>query len=217
MPQCLIFDLDGTVLDSLEGIRTHLNRARALFDLEPIDKEHCRRLVGRGLRRLVQDSLEGTPKTHLVHQVLSELMKSYRAAPSENTQAFPGIQDLLAELKDEGNVLAIASNKEESLTRDLVDIFFPGSFDLVYGAREGRALKPDPAVIRLISEVHPGLNPLLIGDSGVDLETARNAGIGFVWVGWGLGEISMEELRSYPAARDAKELRLILKGSNHGW
>lgn len=210
MLPCLIFDLDGTILDTLEGIRAHLNTARAAFELPAIDTDRCRSLIGNGLRRLVQDSMEGSDRADLVPSILQELRESYAANPGLNTHPYPGIPGLLADLKSEGHILAVATNKEEPLARELVKRFFPGIFEQVFGAAPPRPLKPNPAVVQEIRRAYPDRRCLLIGDSTVDERTAQAAAIPFVGVSWGFG--ASEDLRSGHGflADTVQQLRIIL-------
>ncbi|MEP4079230.1 HAD family hydrolase [Haloferula sp.] len=201
MIQAAIFDLDGTLVDSLPGIASSLNRALASCGYEGHDVDAVRTFIGNGswmlCRRGVPASLPDS-EADLVNQ---SFMKDYNDTWKEGTELFPGISDLLAELKLSGMPLAVLSNKPHPFTADIVSsLFEPGTFDKVLGHRQGTEPKPDPAgALEIASKL--GISPTAIsfvGDSLVDLETARNAEMEPLLVSWGYRPI--DELRSSGAA-----------------
>ena len=199
MIKCCIFDLDGTILDTITTIMHYVNKTLHKFGYGSITAEEGKYFVGGGARRLIALSLAhfGESDPAVIDRVLEYYDGEYSADPYYLTTVFEGINELLASLSERGIALAVLSNKQDAITKAAVSHFFPGKFDTVVGGRQGVALKPAPdAAIALISEL--GYTPsecAFIGDTAVDLETGRNMAAGLViGVSWGFRE--REELAS---------------------
>ncbi len=184
----LIFDLDGTLVDSLPGIAASLNRAMAALGRESHDHLEVRRFIGDGAKMLVRRALGGEAAEELEAETLAAFGRDYGTTWAEGTQIYPGISKLLSELHARGFPLAVLSNKPHGFTTEIVSRLFPtGIFEVVLGQREGLPHKPDPRGALEIAAAF-GIDPsdcVVIGDSTMDLETAARAGMRSIAVTWG--------------------------------
>lgn len=189
MTELIIFDLDGTLLDTIGDLSVACNAVLAVRDLPQHSYDDYCRFVGNGIMRLVERALPEelrTPET--VASVRADFVKYYTEHIDRHTKPYAGISELVAELSARGVKLAVASNKFQAGTEKLVRLFFPDvAFVAVLGQREGIPLKPDPAVVEeiLILTGVPRERTLYVGDSGVDMQTASCAGLRSVGVTWG--------------------------------
>lgn len=189
MKQLVIFDLDGTLLNTIEDLGTATNHALAAcgYPVHPI--ESYTRMVGNGVRKLIERALPDEDRSdEIIDRLLVEFRSYYDAHLHDFTVPYPGIPEALEELRAAGIALAVASNKYESAVRRLISHFFPNiQFADVCGQTEGIPVKPDPSIIfRILGECPtPKAEVLYVGDSGVDMETARRAGVDSVGVSWG--------------------------------
>jgi len=185
----IIFDLDGTLADTLADIGDSMNRVLAAnkFPYHPL--EDYKLLVGKGLDNLVMQSLPvHARQTAIVARCLSQFIEDYTLNCVVKTCLYKGIKELLGELTAHNLKLAVFSNKAEPLTIKIIDHLLPEiPFVRVMGARPDFPKKPDPAGALFISE-QMGINPenlLYLGDSDVDMITASRAGMYAVGVLWG--------------------------------
>lgn len=187
-----IFDLDGTLLNTIDDLGYACNHALAQtgFPVHPI--EDYPRMVGNGINNLIRRSLPESERTEeTVLRVRTHFVPYYNAHNSDYTRPYEGIPEVLASLKAHDVRLAVASNKYQAATETIVEHFFPGMFDVILGERDGIARKPDPQIVydileRIQSTEHRAQTELLyVGDSLVDFETARNAHVPFVACSWG--------------------------------
>lgn len=188
----IIFDLDGTLLDTIGDLAVACNAVLAARGLPQHTYEQYRRFVGNGIMRLVERALPEalrTPET--VAAVRADFVKYYTEHIDTHTKPYAGIPELLAQLVRRDIRLAVASNKFQAGTEKLIRRFFPDiSFAAVLGQREGVPLKPDPAVAEEILAA-TGVareRTLFVGDSGVDMLTAAAAGVRSAGVTWGFRE-----------------------------
>jgi len=186
----VIFDLDGTLLDTIDDLAAALNAARRMNGLRQQDVSQVRSFVGNGVVKLIERSLEADPGIYdetLRDRLLKDNISYYASHCIGRTRPYDGIQALLGRLKGMNIMLACISNKDNRPSTMLVNRFFLGVFDYCTGSVEGVKRKPDPEVIdRCLSYL--GVSPedcVLIGDSDVDIATAVNAGISSISVGWG--------------------------------
>lgn len=184
-----IFDLDGTLLNTIGDLAIACNAVLAKRGLPQHTYDQYCHFVGNGIMRLVERALPEelrTPST--VAAVRADFVQYYTEHIDTFTEPYAGIPELLSELSRRGVRLAVASNKFQAGTEKLIRLFFPDVvFVAVYGQREGVPLKPDPTVVREILLL-TGDTPdrvLYIGDSGVDMQTAAAAGIRSAGVTWG--------------------------------
>lgn len=196
MQKIVIFDLDGTLLNTIDDLGYACNYAleQAGYPTHPIEAYPAK--VGNGINNLIRRALPGTERTEdAIMRVRAYFVPYYNAHNCDYTRPYEGIPELLAALKAQGHLLAVASNKYQAATEKIVNHFFPGVFDVILGEREGVARKPDPQIVydildRLrLTDFRPALpdrvQTLYIGDSLVDFETARNANVPFVACSWG--------------------------------
>lgn len=198
MIKLCIFDLDGTVLDTLQTIAYYGNYALEKNGIAPIPVEEYKLLVGKGAVNLVKNMLNyrGCYSEALFQKVFPVYDAAYNANTSYKTEVYPGVREMLDGIKALGIQIAILSNKPHFATCGVINaIMGEGYFHRVYGQREGIPLKPDPtSVCDLMAELNAKPEECLyIGDTGTDMKTGKNAGIFTVGVLWGFrGE---EELR----------------------
>ena len=202
--RAFIFDLDGTLVDSLEDIGQACNDVLASHGYPVHPLPAYRFYVGRGFHKLVNDALPEGEAAKLSSDQLTALIAEARARYGENmcvrTKPYAGITEALHQLADDGHALAVLSNKPDDLTVELVRRYFPDvPFALVRGGREGVPLKPEPdAPLDMLR--HMDFLPersFYVGDSNVDIFTARNAGMISIGVAWGFR--GADELRAAQA------------------
>ena len=189
MKKLCIFDLDGTLTDTITAISHFGNLALASIGLAPIEKDKYKYMVGDGrsvlIHRILQYHNSDTEENYkTVCMVYDE---AYEADPMYKTDAFDGIKELLAELKKRDTKIAVCSNKPHNVVCDVVKIVFGDIFDVVKGIDEGDKTKPDPEnAIKIMESLGAEKNEcLFIGDTNVDIRTAKNAGMESVGVLWG--------------------------------
>lgn len=179
--KCAVFDLDGTLLNTIKTINHYLNFALEKSGLPPVTEDECRSFVGDGAVKLIERALarHGAERDTYFQRVFSDYNEAYNADPYFLTTAYDGIREALLALKREGILLAVLSNKPDFATRSAVDHFLPDIFDLAFGARECIALKPAPdALFAMLGSL--GVTPAetaYIGDSEPDILTAKNAAV----------------------------------------
>ena len=188
MKPCLIFDLDGTLVDSLPGIAASLNRTLTAHGLPGHSDAAIRSFVGDGLRMLVQRAAAKGADAALIDSLVALFKKDYELSWSEGTRAYPGIHDLLAGLQKDGFQMAVLSNKTHDFTLAMARGVFPNiHFVAILGQRDGFPHKPDPAgALQIATALGTAPeNCVMIGDSTMDLQTAANAGMQAIAVAWG--------------------------------
>lgn len=177
--KCAVFDLDGTLLNTLKTINYYLNFALAKNSLGTVPEEKCREFVGDGAVKLITRALNylDCPEDGIFEKVFADYNEAYNSDPYYLTEIYDGIEELLQQLKNRGIILAVLSNKPDFATRAAVSHFFPNVFNVAYGARDGISLKPNPeAILSLFKELGVSSNQAAyIGDSEPDVFTARNA------------------------------------------
>ena len=191
-PSLVIFDLDGTLLNTIDDLGYACNHALEACGFPTHTIEEYPRLVGNGVNKLIERALpEGQKDEETVLRVRAHFVPYYNAHNCDFTRPYDGIPELLESLKARGCMLAVASNKYQAATEKIVSHFFPGVFDVVLGEREGVPRKPDPQIVRDIEaklqrdKIPSTYSVLYVGDSLVDQATAANAGVPFVACSWG--------------------------------
>jgi len=185
----VIFDLDGTLVDTLEDIGDAMNRVLAAEDAPPHSYQEYRYLVGRGLWNLAEESLPPQLRDEeTVARCYARMIADYSAHSLIKTHVYAGVPALVRGLGDAGLPLAVFSNKSDELTRRVVEALLdPRDFTAVVGARPGVRLKPDPAVALELAGLMrvPPERIAYLGDSLVDMQTATAAGMVAVGASWG--------------------------------
>ncbi len=186
-PAALVFDLDGTLIDSRRDITTAINRMRADLALPAIPLEAVVTMVGEGARLLVERALGPGFPPEEIDRALVRYLGHYEDVCLDETEAYPGIEEMLEELKGR-YPLALLSNKGEALSRKvLAGLGLTRFFGEILGGDSLPTRKPDPAGLRVLAERLgiPLERLLLVGDTWIDAETAHNAGCAFALVEWG--------------------------------
>ena len=185
--KAIIFDLDGTLLDTLKDLQEGTNYALRVNGMPERTLDEIRRFVGSGARKLIERVIPGCEKEGVYEKVMGDFAFYYKEHCKDNTAPYPGIMELLKELKRRGYALGVVSNKPDFAVQELIPEYFPDIFSSVTGERQGVAKKPAPD---LIWEAMKKLNAskeesVYIGDSEVDIEAAKNAGLPCISVAWG--------------------------------
>jgi phosphoglycolate phosphatase len=186
--QGLIFDLDGTLVDSLPGIANSLNRALDGLHLPVHSLQAVRGFIGNGARMLVSRAAPSGADESVLERLEQAFKTDYDLTWPQGTAAYPGVVGVLVELHRRGFPLAVLSNKPHAFTTAMVSAMFPEvSFAAVLGQRPGIPHKPDPAgAVEIATMLDlPPQACTVIGDSTMDVETARRAGMRAVAVSWG--------------------------------
>ena len=192
MVKLVIFDLDGTLLNSLEDLAASTNYALRRHGYPEHELPAYRYFVGNGIDKLLERALPETVRTpENVKKIKEDFVAYYAVHKADFTAPYAGIPELLKELKGQGILLAVASNKYHSATIALVPEYFgEGLFDFVFGQRDGVPIKPDPTIVfDIIAAAGVRKEEVFyVGDSGVDMQTAVNSGVTSVGVTWGFRE-----------------------------
>ena len=186
----ILFDLDGTLLDTLDDLSEAVNYALKQRNLPGHSRDEYMKMVGHGIRNLVKQALpeEKQADDPLIDTALADFKAYYTANIDVHTRPYPGMQTLVQRLNDAGIKLAVASNKFQEGAEYLILKFFPGiPFVAVLGNRPGFPLKPDPEIVGEVLR-RSGVRPedaVLVGDSPTDMRTAANGNIAAIAVTWG--------------------------------
>lgn len=211
MYTAVIFDMDGTILDTLEDMKESINAALASEGFPPRTLDEVRRFVGNGNHKLAERAVpKGTPAEQ-VESVFRGFHHHYKAHSRDHTKPYEGILPLLKRLAAAGVRIAVVSNKADYAVQDLCRAYFPHVFDAQAGEKEGIRRKPYPdGVLAVMKEI--GADPshtVYVGDSEVDIETARNAHLPCISVTWGFR--SKEFLLAHGAADMAETMEELGK------
>mgnify|MGYP000057935778 CR=1 FL=1 len=189
MKKLIIFDLDGTLLNTIADLAQSTNHALQALGYPTHPESAYNFMVGNGINKLFERALpEGEKSEENVLRVRKEFVPYYDVHNADKSRPYPGIPELLEQLQEKGMILAVASNKYQSATVKLISHYFPNiRFTAVFGQREGVNVKPDPTVVHDILDITriSREDVLYVGDSGVDMQTAANAGVTACGVTWG--------------------------------
>lgn len=185
--KAVIFDMDGTILNTLEDLRNATNYSLRQFGMPERSLEEVRMFVGNGIRKLVERAVPaGTPKEK-IDQVFDVFLEYYEIHSADNTSPYPGILELVEKLKKSGIKTAVSTNKADVPAQELGREYFNGIFDLIVGQQDGLKVKPAPDSVNKILSILDiqKKDAIYIGDSDVDVQTAKNSGLDFIGVSWG--------------------------------
>ncbi|WP_294616826.1 HAD family hydrolase [uncultured Bacteroides sp.] len=218
MKKLVIFDLDGTLLNTIADLAQSTNHALRTLGYPTHEEAAYNFMVGNGIDKLFERALpEGEKSKENVLRVRKEFVPYYDAHNADKSRPYPGIPELLEQLQGQGLQLAVASNKYQAATRKLVAHYFPEiHFAAVFGQREGINVKPDPAIVEEILSITgvSGQDVLYVGDSGVDMQTAINAGVTSCGVTWGFRpRTELEGFRPDYIVEKAEEIADIANGT----
>lgn len=214
MKKLCIFDLDGTLLNTISDLGASTNYALEKHGYPAHPMTAYNYMVGNGVRKLME---RAAPDADLnkINDLLITFREYYDEHCTDTTKPYPGINELLKELSEKGIAVAVASNKYQAATDKIIKYYFPDiPFAAIMGQIEGRAPKPDPSIIFAVlnEKPTPKTDVLYIGDSAVDIETARRACVESVGVTWGFRPVS--ELRKACADHVVSSPAEILKFLN---
>ncbi len=184
----IIFDLDGTLLNTIDDLADAVCFALGEYGFPPRSREEVTGFVGNGVLKLIERALpEGHKDSETADKVCRSFNLRYAGHCADKTRPYDGMTELVAKLKARGYKLAVLSNKPDEFTKELIRKFFGDAFDAVEGSGENTPRKPDPTgELKLIADL--GFTPadaVHIGDSDTDVMTARNAGVRLLACSWG--------------------------------
>jgi phosphoglycolate phosphatase len=194
----VIFDMDGTVLYTLEDLCDSVNHTMTLFGFPARTLDEVRAFVGNGVGRLIELSVPDGIVNPAYNRCLDEFKRHYEANMRNKTRPYDGIPELLAALKQQGYKLAIVSNKFDAAVKGLARFYFRDAIDIAVGESAGVAKKPAPdTVFKALEALGADTgHAVYVGDSEVDAETARNAALPFVAVTWGFRDRELLESKN---------------------
>ncbi len=183
----VIFDLDGTILDTLGDLRDSVNFALGKNGLSCRSTEEIRSFVGNGIRLLIERAVPQNTKKEIVDKCFEDFKVHYKNNSANSTKPYAGVIDVLNQLKSKGIKLSVVSNKADFAVQTLVEKYFSGIFDFAVGEKEGIRRKPYPdSVFTAMEYLDADKNTTVyVGDSEVDVETASNSEIPCIAVTWG--------------------------------
>jgi phosphoglycolate phosphatase len=211
----IIFDLDGTLIDSSKDLAISMNATREHFGLPPLDPGLIYSYVGNGAPVLVRRAFGPEASEEMVAEALTFFLKFYRAHALEHTKLYPGVREVVNTLSEAGHKLAVLTNKPVRISFDIVKALgLERQFWRVYGGDSFLTKKPDPAGAKKLMEEADvdQAGSLMVGDSGVDVQTARNAGIRSCGVAWGFQPAAFEIDRPDVLIREPGELWSVVDG-----
>ncbi|WP_029503664.1 HAD family hydrolase [Lachnoclostridium phytofermentans] len=183
----VIFDLDGTLLNTLDDLKDSVNATLSAYGFPERSLDEVRKFVGNGVARLMELAVPWQLENEQAKEILEFFKMHYAKNCNHKTRPYDGILTLLEQLKNQGYQLAIVSNKFDAAVKDLNQLYFSKFIDVAVGQREGVRRKPFPDTVNIaLEEVGCSAEEVLyIGDSEVDVETAKNAGLRLLAVDWG--------------------------------
>ena len=186
----ILFDLDGTLLDSLEDMKDSVNHVMREFGFPEHTTEEIRTFVGNGIRRLIERSVPEDTDPRTCEAALKVYRSYYNDHCMIKTKPYDGVPELLAALKKEGFAMAIVSNKNEEAVEEMREHYFGDLIPLAFGQSDAVPKKPDPSMVYAAADRLgiPKERCIYVGDSEVDIETAKNAGIDCITCLWGFRE-----------------------------
>lgn len=211
--KCVIFDLDGTLLYTLEDLKNSVNFALRESGFKERSLDEVREFVGNGIENLMRKSVPDNISEDEFETCFENFKSHYKIHSEDNTKEYDGITDLLKALRCKGFLLAVVSNKADFAVKTLCDKYFKGLLDIAFGEREGIKRKPCPdSVNEVINFLDVSKdNCYYVGDSEVDVKTAHNAEIKCIACSWGFRSKSVLENENPEYIIDSSEeiLRIV--------
>ena len=216
MKKLVIFDLDGTLLNTIADLANSTNYALKVLGYPIHEPDKYNFMVGNGINKLFERALPDGEKTEEnVLRVRQEFVPYYDQHNADKSRPYPGVTELLETLQTAGKQLAVASNKYQAATEKLIAHYFPNiKFTAVFGQREGIPVKPDPIIVKEILQIAKVQEEetLYVGDSGVDMQTAINAGVTSCGVTWGFRpRTELESFHPDHIVDNAEEIKLLCR------
>ena len=216
MKKLVIFDLDGTLLNTIADLANSTNYALKVLGYPIHEPDKYNFMVGNGINKLFERALPDGEKTEEnVLRVRQEFVPYYDQHNADKSRPYPGVTELLETLQTAGMQLAVASNKYQAATEKLIAHYFPNiKFTAVFGQREGIPVKPDPIIVKEILQIAKVQEEetLYVGDSGVDMQTAINAGVTSCGVTWGFRpRTELESFHPDHIVDNAEEIKMLCR------
>lgn len=216
MKKLVIFDLDGTLLNTIADLANSTNYALKVLGYPIHEPDKYNFMVGNGINKLFERALPDGEKTEEnVLRIRQEFVPYYDQHNADKSRPYPGVTELLETLQTAGMQLAVASNKYQAATEKLIAHYFPNiKFTAVFGQRESIPVKPDPIIVKEILQIAKVQEEetLYVGDSGVDMQTAINAGVTSCGVTWGFRpRTELESFHPDHIVDNAEEIKLLCR------
>ena len=214
MSKLVIFDLDGTILDTLTDLKTSVNYTLKLKGYQEKTLEEIKKFLGNGIEKLMRRSLPSDIDEKEFQECFHIFKAHYEKNLQNETKPYPEIIEVMTKIREKGYKIAVVSNKFQAGVNELINKFFSGLVDIAVGLSENIKAKPDPSAIYYVFEkldIKDLNDVFFVGDSEVDIETARNANIKIISVTWGfrsIGELKL--LNPDYLVNNPKELLNIL-------
>ena len=185
--ELIVFDMDGTILDTLEDLKNSMNHTLRLHNMPERSLDEIRSFVGNGIRKLIERAVVNGTSDDKIEVIHKDFMKHYEVHCADFTRPYDGVNDLICDLRNRGYKTAVVSNKAHDAVLDLCDQYFPHLFDIAIGERPEIAKKPAPDMVNLALEQLQisRENAVYVGDSDVDVATAKNSNLDMIAVDWG--------------------------------
>ena len=214
----VVFDLDGTLVDTAPDLINALNAVLAREGLPPVPLASARNMIGAGVRKLVERGLEAegcevTPAE--LTRMMDDFISHYAEHIADDSRPFEGLETALDELAGDGYRLAVCTNKLEWLSRRLLDrLSLSARFAAICGADTFGVSKPDPAILRqTVARAGGALaNTIMVGDAGTDVGVARRAGVPVIGVSFGYTEVPIADLKPDRVIHHMRELKAAIEG-----
>lgn len=204
-----IFDMDGTILNTLDDLADSMNHCLRAHDLAERSLQEIRMFLGNGIRWLTECSVPDGTDAETLEKVYQSFLEYYRDHCAVKTRAYEGIPQVLQSLRRAGVLTAVVSNKADYAVKILCEDYFDGLLDFSVGEMKGRRRKPYPDSVNAVLEKFriAKEDAVYIGDSEVDFQTAQNAGLDVIMVGWGFrDEAFLKEQGAKFVVRDPSEI-----------
>jgi phosphoglycolate phosphatase len=215
--QLLVFDLDGTLVDSKQDLALSVNAVRSKMELPPLPIDLIGSYVGHGVKLLVSRSLGADATDEKVEEGLAYFLDYYREHMLDNTAPYPGVAEALEKLS--GHKMAVLTNKPVIFSREMLSrLGFAPYFSYIYGGNSFPRKKPDPMGLNKLMEdlQTPPQKTLMVGDSDTDILTGRNAGVLTCGVTYGFGAHTLQQVSPDLLIDDMRELPALLNGRRRG-
>lgn len=185
--ELIVFDMDGTILDTLEDLKNSMNHTLKLHNMPQRSLDEIRSFVGNGIRKLIERAVVNGTLEEKIDEIQKDFMAHYEVHCADFTKPYDGVISLIRELRNRGYKTAVVSNKVDDAVKDLCVQYFPNLFDLAIGERPEIAKKPAPDMVHLALEQLQVSKEkaVYVGDSDVDVATARNSNLDMIAVDWG--------------------------------